>query len=59
MEGTIADVRCLSCGAPAKYDVVLQSYVCAYCGGQTALSQAQAQKQGFRKLHRLRSRADL
>ena len=50
MEGTIADVRCLSCGAPAKYDVVRQSYVCAFCGGQVELSQAQAQKRGFRQL---------
>ena len=50
MEGTIADVRCLSCGAPAKYDVIRQSYVCAFCGGQVELSQAQAQKRGFRQL---------
>jgi predicted RNA-binding Zn-ribbon protein involved in translation (DUF1610 family) len=60
MEGTIADVRCLSCGAPAKYDVVRQSYVCAYCGGRVEVSQAQAQKQGFRQLQqeKIRSSAD-
>ena len=60
MEGTIADVRCLSCGAPAKYDVVRQSYVCAYCGGRVEVSQAQAQKQGFRQLQqeKIRTSAD-
>ena len=50
MAGTIADIRCLSCGAPAEYDVIRQSYVCAYCGGQVEVSQAQEQKRGFRKL---------
>ncbi len=60
MEGTIADVRCLSCGAPAKYDVIRQSYVCAFCGGQVELSQAQAQKRGFRQLQqeKIRRRAE-
>lgn len=50
MQGTIADVRCPNCGAPAHYDIVKQQYLCAYCGGQVGIRDAQTQKQGFRSL---------
>ena len=50
MEGTIADVRCPSCGAPARYDILSGQYRCAYCGGAVGVKEALAQKQGFRSL---------
>lgn len=50
MNGTIADVRCPSCGAPARYDIVRQAWCCAYCGGTVGVNDAQAQRQGFRAL---------
>ncbi len=56
MEGTIADVRCTQCGAPAKYDIVAQNYHCAYCGGRVEISEAQAQRQGFRIMQQGRIR---
>ncbi|MBQ6492424.1 MAG: hypothetical protein IJI92_00950 [Erysipelotrichaceae bacterium] len=50
MEGNIADVRCPNCGAPARYDIIRQRYLCAYCGSQTGVKDAILQKQGFRQL---------
>ena len=50
MEGSIADVRCTSCGAPAKYDIIRQEYLCGYCGSKVSVREAIAQKQGFRRL---------
>ena len=49
-EGTIADVHCPNCGAPAKYDIVSQHYHCSYCASKVEVSEAQAQKRGFRSL---------
>ncbi len=56
MSGTLADVRCPSCGAPAKFDILKQQYRCSYCGGQVAISDALAQKQGFRSIQQARIR---
>ena len=56
MTGTIADVHCPKCGAPAKYDIIKQYYQCSYCGGKVELSAAQAEKQGFRSLQQDRIR---
>ena len=56
MEGNIADVRCRECGAPAKYNVIRQQYLCSYCGGKTEVSEAIAEKKGFRSIiHRRRT----
>jgi len=50
MKGSIADVRCPSCGAPAKYDILKQSYRCAHCGGAVGVREAVDQKRGFRRM---------
>ena len=50
MNGTIADVHCPSCGAPARYDIVKGRYLCAFCGGKVEVQEAIAQKKGFRRL---------
>ena len=57
MEGSIADVRCPSCGAPAKYDITAGRYLCAYCGAAVGVRDAMAQKQGFRSLQQSKIRA--
>lgn len=56
MQGTIADVHCPSCGAPAKYDIIKGRYVCAYCGGKVEVSEALAEKQGFRSIQQVKIR---
>ncbi len=56
MAGSIADVRCPSCGAPAKYDIIQGRYLCAYCGAAVAVSDALAQKQGFRSIQQAKIR---
>ena len=56
MEGSIADVRCPSCGAPARYDILMGRYRCAYCGGTVAIRDAMAQKQGFRSIRQAKIR---
>ena len=56
MAGTIADVRCPSCGAPAFIDILKQQYCCSYCGGQVGISEALAQKRGFRSIQQERIR---
>ena len=50
MENRITDIRCLSCGAPAQFDIIHQKYVCGHCGGTVSIDEAQKQKQGFRKI---------
>ncbi len=50
MEGTIADVRCPSCDAAAKYDIIRGRYLCTYCGSKVEVQEALAQKQGFRSI---------
>ena len=57
MEGTIADVRCPRCGAPARYDIRRQQYLCAYCGAAVGVRDALAQKQGFRSIQQAHIRA--
>ena len=50
MEGTIADVRCPSCDAAAKYDIIRGQYLCTFCGSKVVVEEALAQKQGFRSI---------
>lgn len=50
------NIHCASCGAPAHFDIARQTYLCQYCGSQTGIQEALAQKRGFRKLHRQRMR---
>jgi predicted RNA-binding Zn-ribbon protein involved in translation (DUF1610 family) len=56
MAGSIADVRCPSCGAPANYDIIRGRYLCAYCGAMVELRDAMAQKQGFRSIQQAKIR---
>ncbi len=46
------NIRCASCGAPAKFDITRQTYTCAYCGAETGIAESLAQRRGFQKLHR-------
>ena len=46
----ITDIHCPNCGAPAKFDILQQKYLCAYCGGKVEISEACSEKQGFRKI---------
>ena len=57
MEGTIADVRCPNCGAPAHYDIIRQNYLCGSCGSRVEVSEAAAQKQGFRSMQQEKIRS--
>ena len=47
----ITDVKCLSCGAPAQYEIKKGCYLCQYCGGKVSVKEALEQKKGFRQLH--------
>ena len=47
----ITDVKCLSCGAPAQYEIKKGCYLCQYCGGKVSVKEAMEQKKGFRQLH--------
>jgi len=60
MSESIADIRCPSCGAPAKFDILRQQYLCSYCGGTVGIRDAQAQRQGFRSIQqeKIRQSAD-
>ena len=46
----ITDIHCPSCGAPAKFDILSQQYLCAYCGGKVGIREALKEKEGFRKI---------
>ena len=56
MKGTVADVRCPNCAAPAHYDIAKGHYLCAYCGGHVGISEAIAQRKGFRSLQQEKAR---
>ena len=55
--GSIADVHCPKCGAPAKYDIIRGSYQCGFCGSSVELSEAMAEKQGFREMQQEKIRS--
>ena len=46
----ITDIHCPSCGAPARFDILQQKYLCDYCGGKVEIGEACREKQGFRKM---------
>ena len=46
------NIYCACCGAPAQFDIARQIYTCRYCGAETGIREALAEKQGFRRLHR-------
>jgi len=50
MNKSITEIYCPNCGAPAKFDIIKQRYLCAYCGSKVEIKDAQIQKQGFRKI---------
>ena len=50
MDKRITEIYCPSCGAPAKFDIRRQQYLCGYCGNKVEIKEAQIQKQGFRKI---------
>ena len=43
-------VFCRNCGAPAGYDIIRQTYHCAYCGEDTGITEARHQLAGRRSL---------
>ena len=50
MNKSITEIYCPNCGAPAKFDIIKQRYLCGYCGSKVEIKDAQIQKQGFRKI---------
>ena len=52
MTEKITDIHCLQCGAPAKFDIIRQEYVCGYCGGTVGIAEAKNEKRGYRKIQR-------
>jgi predicted RNA-binding Zn-ribbon protein involved in translation (DUF1610 family) len=59
MEQKIATIYCPSCGAPARFDIPSQRYLCGYCGSKVEISEAVEQKRGFRKIQREKIRNSL
>ena len=45
-------VFCRNCGAPAGYDIIRQTYRCAYCGEDTGITEARHQLAGRRSLNK-------
>ncbi len=56
LKGSIADVHCTGCGAPARFDIKKQKYTCSYCGEHVEISEALNEKIGFRKLQQTKIR---
>lgn len=46
------NIYCSSCGAPAKFDIAKQTYLCSHCGANTGIDEALEEKRGFRMIHR-------
>ena len=59
MDQKIATIYCPSCGAPARFDIPSQRYLCGYCGNKVEISEAVEQKRGFRKIQREKIRNSL
>ncbi|MBR4421820.1 MAG: hypothetical protein IKS69_04735 [Erysipelotrichaceae bacterium] len=50
MDKKINAIYCPNCGAPARFDILTQRYLCGYCGSEVGIDEAIEQKQGFRKI---------
>ena len=50
MANRITDIHCPDCGAPAKFDIIRQQYLCGHCGGRVEIGEALKEKQGFRSI---------
>ena len=50
MENKITSIYCPQCGAPARFDIVKQQYLCDYCGSKVTVDEALEQKKGFRRI---------
>ena len=50
MEGRITDIHCPQCGAPADFDIIRQTYLCAHCGEHVEIGEAVKEIRGFRKI---------
>ena len=50
MDKRITEIYCPNCGAPARFDIKKQKYLCSYCDSKVEIGEAQQQKQGFRKI---------
>lgn len=49
MERNISNIYCPTCGAPAYFDIVHQTYLCRYCGGNVSIEQALATNSAITK----------
>ena len=47
---TITEIYCPGCGAPARFDIKEQIYLCSYCKGKVGIREALRGKQGFREI---------
>ena len=50
MDNRIVSVYCPQCGAPARFDIVKQQYLCDHCGGKVTVDEVLEQKKGFRRI---------
>jgi len=57
MANDILNIHCPSCGAPAEYDIVEQSYLCGHCGGRVKIEEALSQKAKYLETQRKRIKA--
>ena len=48
----ITDIHCPKCGAPAKFDIIKQKFLCDFCDGFVEIADAISEKKGFRKLQK-------
>ena len=58
MANRITDIHCPSCGAPARFDIIHQQYLCGHCGGRVEIGEALKEKQGFRSLQQKKLKKD-
>lgn len=59
MPKNILEIYCRTCGAPAKFDIIRQQYLCGYCGGTVGIDEAVSEKQGFRQIRRGRLQKEI
>lgn len=47
-------IYCSACGAPAEFDIIKQTYHCAYCGSDTAVGRALDEQRARKQFHKAR-----